>query len=91
MYLSLHPLCAACQRHDRTVAASVVDHIKPHKGNRELFWDEHNWQGLCKPCHDVKTAREDGGFGNSKPVGRSNPCNLAARDRALNQIFARAK
>ena len=21
-------------------------------------WDEANWQGLCKRCHDAKTARE---------------------------------
>ena len=66
LYLSQHPLCAECQRHGRTVAASVVDHIKPHKGNRTLFWDERNWQALCKRCHDAKTAREDGGFG--RPV-----------------------
>ena len=63
-YLGLHPLCAECQRHGRAVAASVVDHIKPHKGNRKLFWDERNWQALCKRCHDAKTVREDGGFGN---------------------------
>ncbi len=65
LYLSQHPLCAECRRQGRTVAASVVDHIRPHKGNRTLFWDERNWQGLCKPCHDAKTAREDGGFGNA--------------------------
>jgi 5-methylcytosine-specific restriction protein A len=23
-----------------------------------LFWDEDNWQALCKPCHDRKTAVE---------------------------------
>ena len=63
LYLSLHPLCAACRRHGRTVAASVVDHIQPHKGDKNLFWDERNWQALCKPCHDAKTVREDGGFG----------------------------
>ena len=69
LYLSLHPLCASCQRLGRTVAASVVDHIVPHRGNRDLFWDEHNWQALCKPCHDAKTVREDGGFG--RPVKQS--------------------
>ena len=63
LYLNRHPLCAECRRHGRTVAASVVDHIQPHKGNRTIFWDERNWQALCKPCHDTKTAREDGGFG----------------------------
>jgi predicted kinase len=44
-------------------AGEVVDHIIPHKGDYELFWDEGNWQTLCKRCHDVKTATEDGGFG----------------------------
>jgi 5-methylcytosine-specific restriction enzyme A len=43
--------------------ATVVDHIKPHKGDYGLFWDPANHQGLCKPHHDMKTAREDGGFG----------------------------
>jgi 5-methylcytosine-specific restriction protein A len=45
------------------VAASVVDHIVPHRGDERLMWSESNWQSLCKPCHDAKTAREDGGFG----------------------------
>ncbi|WP_338080605.1 HNH endonuclease signature motif containing protein [Cohnella luojiensis] len=47
----------------RVVAATVVDHIKPHKGNKILFWDKNNWQPLCKQHHDRKTAIEDGGFG----------------------------
>jgi 5-methylcytosine-specific restriction protein A len=44
-------------------AANVVDHIVPHKGDQALFWDKNNWQSLCKPHHDAKTAREDGGWG----------------------------
>jgi 5-methylcytosine-specific restriction protein A len=40
------------------VPATVVDHIVPHRGDPVLFWDEANWQGLCKLCHDAKTARE---------------------------------
>jgi len=35
-----------------TTAASVVDHIVAHRGDQELFWDQSNWQSLCKPCHD---------------------------------------
>jgi len=62
-FLRKHPLCAACERINRTAAASVVDHITPHKGDKDLFWDRANWQPLCKPCHDRKTAREDGGWG----------------------------
>lgn len=44
-------------------AATEVDHIIPHRGDQQLFWDTNNWQGLCKPCHSRKTAQEDGGFG----------------------------
>lgn len=41
----------------------LVDHIIPHKGDMELFWDRNNWQAMAKECHDKKTATEDGGFG----------------------------
>jgi 5-methylcytosine-specific restriction protein A len=51
---------------DEVVAAVVVDHIIPHKGDKALFWDSGNWQALCKRCHDVKTATEDGGFGRNR-------------------------
>ncbi|WP_339321386.1 HNH endonuclease [Paenibacillus sp. FSL W8-0194] len=63
-FLLENPLCVACYRNDRVTASSVVDHVVPHKGDQKLFWDRSNWQALCKPCHDAKTAREDGGFGN---------------------------
>lgn len=40
--------------------ATVVDHIIPHRGDLSsaAFWDETNWQPLCKRHHDRKTARE---------------------------------
>ncbi|MFG1256325.1 HNH endonuclease signature motif containing protein [Xanthobacter flavus] len=30
----------------------VCDHVRPHRGDPALFWDEGNLQTLCKPCHD---------------------------------------
>lgn len=66
-YLRNHPLCVECGKTDRTEPATVVDHIRPHRGDRGLFWDSRNWQSLCKRHHDEKTAREDGGFGR-RPV-----------------------
>ena len=61
LYLQSHPLCAACLKKDppKYTKATVVDHITPHRGNQELFWDRNNWQPLCKPCHDKKTGEED--------------------------------
>jgi len=67
LYLKENPLCAECLKENRITAAEVVDHIKPHKGDQGLFWDESNWQSLCRPCHDKKTAAEDGAFGNKIP------------------------
>lgn len=41
---------------DKTTAVEgrfgVVDHIIPHNGDLELFWDQDNWQVLCNACHD---------------------------------------
>lgn len=49
--LRKHPLCALCMKvHGRVVPATVADHIRPHRGNRELF--EGPLQSLCKHCHD---------------------------------------
>jgi 5-methylcytosine-specific restriction protein A len=38
----------------------VVDHIVPHRGDERLAFDRDNLQGLCKSCHDRKTATENG-------------------------------
>ena len=57
-FLQKHPLCEECRKDGRLTPATVVDHIIPHRGDSKLFWDEHNWQPLCKDCHDRKT-----GFG----------------------------
>lgn len=50
--LSEFPLCADCSARGRVAAATVADHIKPHRGDEDLFYDEKNLQSLCKHCHD---------------------------------------
>jgi 5-methylcytosine-specific restriction protein A len=37
--------------------ASVVDHIKPHRGDRKLFWERSNWQPLCQHHHSSTKQR----------------------------------
>ena len=59
-FLNEHPLCCYCQREKRISAATIVDHIIPHKGDEALFWASDNWQPLCKPCHDTIKAQEEG-------------------------------
>ena len=60
-FLKANPLCAYCQKQGRVEPATVVDHIKPHKGDQTLFWDKANWQPLCKQCHDSVKQREERG------------------------------
>jgi 5-methylcytosine-specific restriction protein A len=65
--LKLNPLCVTCSAEGRTTPAKVVDHRVPHRGDKDLFWNEGNWQPMCARCHNRKTAQNDGGFGR-KPV-----------------------
>lgn len=57
-YLAANPYCAMCEREGRSVVATVVDHVEPHKGDRDKFWDEDNMQALCGRCHAAKTLEE---------------------------------
>lgn len=61
VFLESNPLCVDHKKRGYIEVATVVDHIVPHKGDKQLFWDKLNWQPLCKPCHDRKTATEDRG------------------------------
>lgn len=70
-YLKEHPLCKHCLSIGKLTPTQEIDHIKPHQGDKDLFWNESNLQPLCKSCHSTKTAREDGGFGKER-IG-SNP------------------
>ena len=54
-YLRRHPLCVLCRAEGKLTPATVVDHVIPHRGDHQLFWDESNWQALCKTHHDQKT------------------------------------
>lgn len=72
VFLKAYPLCTRCEQRGRLTPATVVDHIIPHRGDDDLFWDETNWQPLCASCHSRKTAKEDGGFGNRSSAMRSS-------------------
>ncbi|TIL42278.1 MAG: HNH endonuclease, partial [Mesorhizobium sp.] len=38
--------------------ADMVDHIKPHRGDKRLFWDRANWQPMAmSPCHSSRKQR----------------------------------
>lgn len=52
-HLRSHPLCVGCEARGEIVAAELVDHVVPHKGDQTVFWDRAGWQSACRWCHDV--------------------------------------
>lgn len=88
VFLVEHPLCLYCERMGRITPATVVDHVIPHKGDRDLFWSPDNWQALCKPCHDSVKAREERSgevFGcnvNGQPISPASHWNDCGVGRA---------
>jgi len=70
-FLKANPLCADCEDEGQVSAATVVDHIKPHRGDMVLFWDPKNHRGLCKTHHDKKTAEEIRGNDQGRFTARS--------------------
>lgn len=62
LQLSAEPLCRTCQLHGRTTAATVADHVVPHRGDPTLFY-EGELQSLCDAdpfrCHSRVKQREE--------------------------------
>lgn len=80
MQLKGSPLCAYCERSGRTTAATVADHIEPHRGDAALF--RGPLQSLCATCHSsIKQREENGSAGcdvNGYPISKSHPWNVSA-------------
>lgn len=64
--LADHPLCEGCK--PKLTPASHVDHRQAiNDGGDPWAWD--NLSSLCASCHNRKTARMDGAFGNRRRKG----------------------
>ena len=50
LQLQIEPLCQFCRERGLLKPADVADHIEPHKGDRERFWNGE-LQSLCHACH----------------------------------------
>lgn len=59
--LTEEPFCVFCDKMGLKMPAEVVDHVKPHRGDLELFFDYDNLQSLCKPHHDGDKQRMEKG------------------------------
>lgn len=75
--LMAEPLCRMCKEERRTTAATVCDHIEPHKGDVAKFW-AGPFQSLCAAHHNgakqemEKSGTRRGCDVNGRPYGRSD-------------------
>ncbi|MBK4997283.1 HNH endonuclease [Pseudomonas sp. S37] len=73
-WLRKNPLCVRCESAGLKKAATVVDHIRPHRGDMVFFWGRSNWQSLCTNCHSSykqrleKSEREAGCDVSGRPL-----------------------
>jgi 5-methylcytosine-specific restriction endonuclease McrA len=51
-HLRSQPYCQCPEHKGLFVEGDTVDHVRPHRGNSRLFWDNRNLQTLTKHCHD---------------------------------------
>lgn len=78
--LRAEPLCCMCQARGRVTAATIADHVTPHRGDADLFWNGA-LQSLCKPDHDSrKRMQETRGYSNEvgtdgMPIDPNHPFN----------------
>ena len=56
-FIEVNPRCYACGN-----KATVVDHLRPHKGDEKLFKQLDNHIPLCEICHNRVTAMYDKKF-----------------------------
>lgn len=53
--------------------SAIVDHIKPHRGNLLLFWDECNLQAVSKSYHDSEKQKQERAADAAAGRGGVNP------------------
>lgn len=58
------PLCKVCGQR----LSTEVDHIEPGDDH-----DETNLQGICSPCHAIKSAREGGRAAAARRISARRP------------------
>ena len=63
-----------CPEHSKQ-AATLADHVVPHRGDYALFWFGE-LQSLCKACHDIKKQRVERRGSNRRRWGWSIPHGL---------------
>ena len=71
-YLRAHPWCVMCHADGALTPATAVDHKRPHKGDLGLFWNQDNWQALCRTHHSSTKQRMETNHANPHAYAPGN-------------------
>lgn len=85
--LTREPLCRWCEAAGLITPATIADHVVPHRGDLDLFWNGE-LQSMCAVCHDAgKSRQERGGYDSAcdldgYPIDPGHPSNLRSGTRS---------
>jgi 5-methylcytosine-specific restriction protein A len=57
-FIRSNPLCVECEKDNKIIEATDVDHITPIAIAPHRRLDSTNLQSLCHSCHSKKTSQE---------------------------------
>ncbi len=83
------PFCLFCEQVGIVEPAQAIDHIKPHRGDEDLFWDRDNLQPLCFRCHNAKAQHERFSTRPYQPPGcdlEGRPLKIMSESRARGRV-----
>jgi 5-methylcytosine-specific restriction enzyme A len=66
------PLCERCKAEGLIVAATIVNHHPPHRGDWQRFVSGP-FESLCKHCHDSVVQAEERGQRGMGRAGKKSP------------------
>ncbi|WP_303698784.1 hypothetical protein [Brevundimonas naejangsanensis] len=46
-----NPLCRYCDLAGQVRPAELTDHLYPHRGDQDVFWNKRYWIASCAECH----------------------------------------
>lgn len=46
-----NPLCRYCGLAGQVRPAELTDHLYPHRGDQDVFWNKRYWIASCTECH----------------------------------------
>lgn len=79
--------CRSCGR--QVTGWAFVDHVVSRRKAPERALDPGNLRTLCRRCHNAKSARADGGFGNeASPRRDSGGVDASGRPRNPEHLWS---